>query len=220
MHEKIFKISNNILCAVAGITSDANVMIDELRQIAARYRESYSEDMPLEQLVRRLADIKQHYTQVGGLKHDLTNVKYPKIKANVHSVFPFCTLAGTRTTASKCTNRTQAGITRVGMRPALARTTPPLCRIWSRSTRPTRKWHWTRPNRSRWRSVKITQELTQSNQFDLQVLSKNLDVKPNVDKLEVAELKMVDNKLVMRYLTNEEVQQLIMENEQLAQEQE
>ena len=68
--------------------------------------------------------------------------------------------------------------------------------------------------------MKITQELTQSNQFDLQVLSKTLDVKPNVDKLEVAELKMVDNKLVMRYLTNEEVQQLIIENEQLAQEQE
>jgi hypothetical protein len=41
-----------------------------------------------------------------------------------------------------------------------------------------------------------------------------LDAKPSVDKLEVAELKLVDGKLTMRFLTNDEVQQLITANEQ------
>jgi 20S proteasome subunit alpha 3 len=66
MREKIFKISNNIMCAVAGITSDANVMIEKLREIAAAHQANYSENIPVEQLVRRLSDIKQFYTQVGG----------------------------------------------------------------------------------------------------------------------------------------------------------
>jgi hypothetical protein len=66
MREKIFKISNNILCAVAGITSDANVMIEKLRDIAATHMSNYAEDIPVEQLVRRLSDIKQYYTQIGG----------------------------------------------------------------------------------------------------------------------------------------------------------
>jgi len=35
-----------------------------------------------------------------------------------------------------------------------------------------------------------------------------------VDKLEVAELKLVDGRLTMRFLTDDEVQQLITANEQ------
>ena len=67
MREKIFKISQNVLCAVAGITADANVLINKLRFIAANYRSSYEDDIPIEQLVSILADFKQKYTQVGGL---------------------------------------------------------------------------------------------------------------------------------------------------------
>jgi 20S proteasome subunit alpha 3 len=66
MREKIFKISSNVLCAVAGITADANVLIGKLREIAANYRSSYEDDIPIEQLVSILADYKQKYTQVGG----------------------------------------------------------------------------------------------------------------------------------------------------------
>lgn len=66
MREKIFKLSNNIICAVAGITSDANILVDKLREIGARHKGSYGDDIPVEQLVRQLCDIKQYYTQVGG----------------------------------------------------------------------------------------------------------------------------------------------------------
>ena len=36
--EKIYKIHNDLCCSVSGITSDANVLINELRLIAQRYR--------------------------------------------------------------------------------------------------------------------------------------------------------------------------------------
>lgn len=53
-------------CSVAGITSDANVLINELRQIAQRYLLNYGESIPCEALVNWLCNIKQAYTQYGG----------------------------------------------------------------------------------------------------------------------------------------------------------
>ncbi|ALC41730.1 Pros29, partial [Drosophila busckii] len=64
--EKIYKLNDNMVCSVAGITSDANVLTSELRLIAQRYQFSYGEPIPCEQLVSHLCDIKQAYTQYGG----------------------------------------------------------------------------------------------------------------------------------------------------------
>lgn len=55
-----------MVCSVAGITSDANVLTSELRLIAQRYLLQYGESIPCEQLVSWLCDIKQAYTQYGG----------------------------------------------------------------------------------------------------------------------------------------------------------
>lgn len=55
-----------MVCSVAGITSDANVLTNELRLIAQRYKLSYGEEIPCEQLVSQLCDVKQAYTQYGG----------------------------------------------------------------------------------------------------------------------------------------------------------
>ena len=57
-----------MICAVAGMTSDANILINYARQAAQRYLLTYNEDIPCEQLVRRLCDLKQGYTQHGGLR--------------------------------------------------------------------------------------------------------------------------------------------------------
>ncbi|XP_029678996.1 proteasome subunit alpha type-4 isoform X2 [Formica exsecta] len=64
--EKIYKLNNDIVCSVAGITSDANVLTNELRLIAQRYLLQYGEAIPCEQLVSWLCDVKQAYTQYGG----------------------------------------------------------------------------------------------------------------------------------------------------------
>jgi len=64
--DKIYKLYEDMVCSVAGITSDANVLTNELRLLAQRYILHYGESMPCEQLVAYLCDIKQAYTQYGG----------------------------------------------------------------------------------------------------------------------------------------------------------
>ena len=59
---------SNMICAVAGMTADANILINYARQAAQRYLLTYDEEIPCEQLVRRLCDLKQGYTQHGGLR--------------------------------------------------------------------------------------------------------------------------------------------------------
>lgn len=59
---------SNMICAVAGMTADANILINYARQAAQRYLLTFNEDIPCEQLVRRLCDLKQGYTQHGGLR--------------------------------------------------------------------------------------------------------------------------------------------------------
>jgi len=64
--EKIYKLNDDLCCSVSGITSDANVLINELRLIAQRYYLQYQEPIPCENLVSQLCNIKQSYTQAGG----------------------------------------------------------------------------------------------------------------------------------------------------------
>ncbi|KAI8020332.1 Proteasome subunit alpha type-4 [Camellia lanceoleosa] len=67
--EKMYKIDDHVACAVAGIMSDANILINTARVQAQRYTYAYQEPMPVEQLVQSLCDTKQGYTQFGGLHH-------------------------------------------------------------------------------------------------------------------------------------------------------
>lgn len=64
----MYKVDEHVACAVAGITADANILINYARQAAQRYFYSYQEPMPLEQLLQTICDLKQSYTQFGGLR--------------------------------------------------------------------------------------------------------------------------------------------------------
>ena len=64
--EKLYVIDDHVACAVAGLTADANVLVKYLRQVAQNYKLTYQEPMPLEQLIQRVCDMKQGYTQFGG----------------------------------------------------------------------------------------------------------------------------------------------------------
>nr|WCZ58316.1 proteasome subunit alpha type-4 [Paratrimastix eleionoma] len=66
--EKMYRIDEHIACAVAGITSDANNLVDYARLTAQRHTYRYQEPMPVELLVQQLCDLKQSYTQFGGLR--------------------------------------------------------------------------------------------------------------------------------------------------------
>jgi len=67
-HEKLFQINSQLFCAVAGLTSDANVLIQKLRVTAHQHNFTYQEPIPVETLVTSICDVKQGYTQFGGLR--------------------------------------------------------------------------------------------------------------------------------------------------------
>lgn len=66
--EKMYKIDEHITSVVAGLTADANILINNARVTAQRYIYTYDESMPVEQLVQRTCNYKQAYTQYGGLR--------------------------------------------------------------------------------------------------------------------------------------------------------
>jgi 20S proteasome alpha/beta subunit len=85
-HEKIYMITENMACSVAGITSDANSLVNYTRNEAQKYLFTYNESMPCEQLVQKLCDLKQGYTQYGGPSSRYFNSR----SSSVWSVFPLC----------------------------------------------------------------------------------------------------------------------------------
>eukprot|EP00904_Undaria_pinnatifida_P008812 jgi/Undpi1/5060/HiC_scaffold_19.g08412.m1 len=66
--EKTYRLYENASCVVAGLTADANLLVNYARVSAQRYLYQYGEQVPLEQLVKEVCNYKQAYTQFGGLR--------------------------------------------------------------------------------------------------------------------------------------------------------
>lgn len=66
--EKTYPLAPHAACNVAGLTADANILIEQCRLRAGRYRYQYQEPIPVEQLVEYVCNYKQFYTQRGGLR--------------------------------------------------------------------------------------------------------------------------------------------------------
>uniref|UniRef100_A0A7S2XZ80 Proteasome subunit alpha type n=1 Tax=Fibrocapsa japonica TaxID=94617 RepID=A0A7S2XZ80_9STRA len=66
--EKTYRIDDHVAAVVAGLTADANILIQEARVASQRYLYQYQEPMPVEQLIERVCNYKQAYTQFGGLR--------------------------------------------------------------------------------------------------------------------------------------------------------
>lgn len=115
-----------MVCSVAGITSDANVLTNELRLIGQRYLLQYGESIPCEQLVSWLCDVKQAYTQYGGKYLELFCVfvynTFNISQVNVHLVFPFYTWAGINITDINSISLIRLETTVAGKQPVLETT--------------------------------------------------------------------------------------------------
>jgi proteasome alpha subunit len=66
--EKIFQIDGHVGCATSGLVADARILVDQARVIAQINKITYDEDMSVEELVKRICDYKQNYTQYGGVR--------------------------------------------------------------------------------------------------------------------------------------------------------
>ncbi|KAF3645113.1 Proteasome subunit alpha type-4-2 [Capsicum annuum] len=79
--EKMYKIDDHVACVVAGVMSDANILINTAMVQAQRYTFSYQEPMPVEQLVQSTAQsiLTQDY------KDDITREEAVQIALKVLS---------------------------------------------------------------------------------------------------------------------------------------
>ena len=66
--EKTYPLAPHAACNVAGLTSDANILMEQCRLRAGQYQYQYQEPIPVEQLVEYICNYKQFYTQRGGLR--------------------------------------------------------------------------------------------------------------------------------------------------------
>lgn len=66
--EKTYTLDDHVSCLVAGLTADANILIQQSRLASQRYLYKYQEPMPVEQVVKSVCNYKQAYTQFGGLR--------------------------------------------------------------------------------------------------------------------------------------------------------
>lgn len=68
VNEKLYTLGGNALCAVAGMTADANILINQIRVDNQNYLKVYNNDIPVASMVRNVCNLKQGYTQHGGLR--------------------------------------------------------------------------------------------------------------------------------------------------------
>jgi len=65
---KIYQLDDHVASAIAGLSSDARVLIDQARVYCQSNKLLYDEPVDLEVLARRLGDLAQVYTQHAGVR--------------------------------------------------------------------------------------------------------------------------------------------------------
>jgi len=66
--DKIFQIDEHIGVAISGLHADSRTLINYARVQAQSFRLTYDEPVRMNMLVKTIADLKQMYTQYGGIR--------------------------------------------------------------------------------------------------------------------------------------------------------
>ncbi len=66
--QKLFQIDNHLGTAIAGLSADARILVDQARVYAQSNRLMYDEPIGVEGLSKKVCDIKQMYTQHAGVR--------------------------------------------------------------------------------------------------------------------------------------------------------
>ena len=66
--DKLFQVDNHIGVAISGLHADARALINHARVQAQSFRLTYDEPVRLNMLTKAIADLKQQYTQFGGVR--------------------------------------------------------------------------------------------------------------------------------------------------------
>ena len=65
---KIYEIDSHIIASVAGIVSDARVLIEKAQVLAQQHRITYDSPIETELVAKEISNIKQQFTQYGGAR--------------------------------------------------------------------------------------------------------------------------------------------------------
>jgi len=65
---KIYEIDSHIISSVAGIISDARVLIEKAQVLAQQHRVTYGGQIEPELIIKEISNIKQQFTQYGGAR--------------------------------------------------------------------------------------------------------------------------------------------------------
>jgi len=66
--DKIFKMDEHAGCATSGLVADARVIVDRARLECQMHRMTYNEQISVPDLVKKICDLMQNYTQYGGIR--------------------------------------------------------------------------------------------------------------------------------------------------------
>jgi proteasome alpha subunit len=65
---KTFEIDEHIIASVAGIVSDARILIEKAQILAQQHRITYDSPIEPESIIRNISNIKQQFSQYGGAR--------------------------------------------------------------------------------------------------------------------------------------------------------
>ena len=65
---KIYEIDSHVISSVAGITSDARVLVERAQVLAQQHRITYDSPIEPELVIKEIANTKQQFTQYGGAR--------------------------------------------------------------------------------------------------------------------------------------------------------
>jgi proteasome alpha subunit len=65
---KIYEVDDHIAATVAGILSDARVLVERAQLVAQQHRITYDSEADVETIIKDIATIKQQFTQYGGAR--------------------------------------------------------------------------------------------------------------------------------------------------------
>ncbi len=66
--QKIYEIDEHMIASVAGIISDARVLIDKAQLLAQQNRITYDSSIEPELIIKEISNLKQQFTQYGGAR--------------------------------------------------------------------------------------------------------------------------------------------------------
>jgi len=65
---KVFEIDSHMIASVAGIVSDARVLIEKAQVLAQQHRVTYDSPIEPELIIKEISNVKQQFSQYGGAR--------------------------------------------------------------------------------------------------------------------------------------------------------